>query len=127
MYCDLMCLCLNERLSTDFFHSSNLLFALTQFSLLDLQETDIYLKCTIEKNVSPYTRDIRLLKQTENFNCILYYSSVINLSRWAGPLDIHKLKCVHTGIGLFPRKFRSEFSPNKYASGWLISNLSPPM
>lgn len=32
-----------------------------------------------------------------------------------------------TGVGLLPRKFRSEFSPNRYDSGCGVSNLSPPI
>lgn len=32
-----------------------------------------------------------------------------------------------TGVGRLPRKFRSEFSPNRYDSGWGVSNLSPPI
>lgn len=32
-----------------------------------------------------------------------------------------------TGVGRLPKKFKSAFSPNKYASGCGVSNLSPPI
>ena len=31
------------------------------------------------------------------------------------------------GAGLVSKKFKSEFSPNKNASGWGVSNFSPPI
>lgn len=33
----------------------------------------------------------------------------------------------HTAVGRLPRKFKSAFSPNRYASGCGVSNRSPPI